>query len=75
MNCEYLIDGKCSLGYYGGRPYPHNCAVCLRGGMNNPESAEKLFASREKTHPQEAKRVSGCCDSANNYYKPDNDGQ
>lgn len=61
-----MMDSGCSLGYYGGKPYPHNCKVCQREKRDNPESAAELFASREQTHPPTVRRISGCCDSALN---------
>ncbi len=66
MTCEFLSDGKCSIGLYGGKPYPQNCRACMAQGNNSKEFAEALFASREKTHPPKVRRVSGCCDSAEN---------
>lgn len=64
-NCPYFKDG-CSLGLFGGKPYPHNCAGCIKAGENNPEYAENLFAVHAKSHPTGKRKVSGCCDSALN---------
>jgi len=60
--CVYFQNGRCVLGLYGGEPHAVNCNACIIQGNNNPEFAERLFASREKTHPPNARRISGCCD-------------
>lgn len=38
----------------------------MRAERNNPEFAKELFAKHELTHPPNVRRVSGCCDSAEN---------
>ena len=67
MTCQYLPTArKCSLGLYGGNPHPVNCEACMRAERNNPEFAKELFAKHELTHPPNVRKVSGCCDSAEN---------
>lgn len=64
--CVYFQQGGCELMLYGGKPHAGNCIACKSQGNNNPKFARDLFASREKTHPPTVRRVSGCCDSAEN---------
>ena len=68
--CQYIDkkDGEilCQLGLYGGKPKPHNCIACIKSGNNNPEFAKELKETHAKSHPSGKRRVSGCCDSAEN---------
>jgi hypothetical protein len=64
--CEHFQSDRCAIKLYGGSPHAMNCAACVAQGNNNAEFAEALFASREKTHPSNVRKVSGCCDSAEN---------
>lgn len=65
-DCEHFQPNRCALGLYGGEPHPVNCIACVSQGNNTPEFAAALFASRERTHPPNVRKVSGCCDSAEN---------
>jgi hypothetical protein len=72
MNCEHITTSfkefnLCNLGMYGGKPSHGTCKLCIERGQNNPEHAAELAARAERSHPPTAKRVSGCCDSAQNY--------
>jgi hypothetical protein len=54
----------CGLGWFGGHPWLGNCKECITAGRNTPE-AKKLFdAKTELAHPSSRKRISGCCDRA-----------
>lgn len=70
-SCDHILDGDagrmCNLGLYGGHPKPSNCIDCMRRGQNTPEHAENLKSIMESSHPEGIRRVSGCCDSAENY--------
>jgi hypothetical protein len=76
MTCQYQSQppGKdtgrrfCAIGLYGGNPYIGNCKNCIERGENTPEFAADLLARSATTHPAAASRVSGCCDSAQNYH-------
>lgn len=57
----------CALGLYGGKPWLGNCVACINAGENTPEFAAALLAGAKLSHPPTAKRISGCCDSAENY--------
>jgi len=65
-DCEHFQSDRCAIRLYGGEPRPVNCIACISQGNNNPEFADALFAAREKTHPPDVRRVSGCCDDARN---------
>jgi hypothetical protein len=72
MNCEHITTSfkefnVCALGMYGGKPSHGTCKLCIERGQNNPQHATELAARAERSHPPTAKRVSGCCDSAQNY--------
>ena len=64
--CDHFQSDRCAIGLYGGDPHAINCGACVSQGNNNAEFAEALFASREKSHPPNVRKVSGCCDSALN---------
>jgi hypothetical protein len=64
--CEHFESDSCAIGLYGGSPHTMNCIACVSQGNNNAEFARKLFDSRARTHPVHVRRVSGCCDSAEN---------
>lgn len=64
-DCEHYQNG-CRLGLHGGKPLPGNCRACMAAGENNEEYAAKLFAAFERSHPPGVRKVSGCCDSAEN---------
>jgi hypothetical protein len=57
----------CSLGWYGGRPWIGNCIECLKRKDNTPEAKAAFDASSERAHPSNHKRISGCCDRADQY--------
>ena len=71
--CDHQIntDSKnlfvCKIGMYGGHPYIGNCISCIKENQNNNEYAKKLIETLERSHPSNASKVSGCCDSAKNY--------
>lgn len=72
MTCQFLtIEGKCNIGLYGGNPWPQNCRACIAQGNNTTEFAAALFASRERTHPPQVRRISGCCDAPQKTLAPD----
>jgi len=70
MNCIYQSQiGKnmpfvCNLGWYGGRPWIKNCVDCIKRGDNSPEAKAAFDTSLERSHPSNRKRISGCCDRA-----------
>ena len=64
--CEHFQSGGCAIGLYGGAPHAGNCIACVAQGNNTPEFAARLFKSRERSPPPDARKVSGCCDSAEN---------
>ena len=57
---------KCSLGWYGGRPWLGNCNDCLAAGENTPEARAAFDATQQRAHPPWVRPVSGCCDDARN---------
>lgn len=65
-DCQWWQAEKCTLGLYGGTPQAIACLLCISNLENNQEFANRLFESRERSHPPGARRVSGCCDSALN---------
>jgi hypothetical protein len=70
MNCPYQSRHRdrgqftCALGWYGGHPWLGNCFECLKRGDNTPEAKAAFDTSSERTHPSNRKRISGCCDRA-----------
>jgi len=56
----------CSIGLYGGHPYLGNCITCMANAENNAEHFEQLKKREAISHPPQARRISGCCDSALN---------
>lgn len=66
IECQHF-DGTCRLGLFGGKPHQGNCKACIEFGENNQEYANSLFASYQNSHPLSKSRISGCCDSAQNY--------
>jgi hypothetical protein len=69
MNCPHAKPinasvNECALGLYGGRPSAGTCLRCLGKGENTPEFAAALFARAERSHPSARRRISGCCDRA-----------
>lgn len=58
---------KCAIGLYGGIPLIGNCLTCVRENQNNEEYAKALIETMSRAHPAGKSRVSGCCDSAENY--------
>ena len=73
MTCPHITAttkeyNACALGLYGGKPSHGTCKVCIAKGQNNESHARELFARAERTHPSTAPRISGCCDSAQNYF-------
>jgi hypothetical protein len=54
----------CQLGWYGGSPWLGNCLDCIRRGDNTPKAKDDFDASAERAHPSNRKRISGCCDRA-----------
>lgn len=56
--------GSCTLGMYGGKPSLGVCKNCIAKGQNNPEHAKDMEAIYEKAWPSGARRISGCCDRA-----------
>ena len=67
IDCKFLSDNKCSLGWYGGNPTEKNCLYCMAANRNNEEAKKISDAKAERTHPSNRARISGCCDSARNY--------
>ena len=73
VNCDHQAKTEtknlfiCKIGMYGGHPYIGNCIACIRDNQNNPEYANELASKHRKSHPENAGKVSGCCDSALNY--------
>lgn len=72
MTCPHITAttreyNVCALGLYGGKPSHGTCARCMERGENNPAYATALAARAETSHPANAPRASGCCDSAKNY--------
>jgi hypothetical protein len=55
---------RCAIGWYGGAPYLGNCMDCLANHRNTPEAFAAFLSEHEKTHPPTAKKISGCCDRA-----------
>jgi len=67
--CQYQNEKKgdfyiCNLGLYGGRATERTCATCIRKKQNNQEFATSLLERFAKSHPANRKRISGCCDRA-----------
>lgn len=73
IDCEYQKKTQtknlfvCSIGLYGGHPYIGNCIDCVKNNHNNKEYAKELVDKLSRSHPENATRISGCCDSALNY--------
>jgi hypothetical protein len=65
ISCEHLTVTTCTLGLFGGRPYPRNCVACIAAGENRPDYARELFARQAITHPPGKPAISGCCDPVN----------
>ena len=65
--CNFFNKGKCKLGLHGGTPHEGNCDACIKNNENNEIYAQELFLRYEKSHPESANKISGCCDSAKNY--------
>jgi hypothetical protein len=63
ITCKYY-DGSCDLGFFGGKPLLGNCRACIEAEENTPEFAAILKERLERSHPPTARRVSGCCDRA-----------
>ena len=55
---------ECSIGWYGGHPWLGNCLECINRGENTLEAKAAFDARADKTHPANRKRISGCCDRA-----------
>ena len=70
MTCIYQYRARdrgqfqCSLGWFGGRPWLGNCLDCMKRGDNTTEAKAAFDAKAERTHPASRKRISGCCDRA-----------
>jgi len=68
IRCEFWRGkrdfGVCSMGFYGGRPSLGVCQQCISKGENNRAFAEALFAREKQAHPDGVRRISGCCDRA-----------
>lgn len=62
--CQYLIDKKCSLGWFGGSPNEVNCFHCIKNNDNTEERKQIFDEIAKKAHPPNKQRVSGCCDRA-----------
>ncbi len=74
MTCPHITTSTreynvCALNLYGGKPSHGTCKLCIQRGQNNEVYAKELFARAERTHPSTVPRVSGCCDSARNYFE------
>jgi len=70
MKCNFRnekIHPVCTLGMYGGMPSFKMCELCVSHKENTREFALQLKTKFEKSHPETASNVSGCCDSAKNY--------
>jgi hypothetical protein len=72
MNCQYIISttkeyNTCALNLYGGKPSHGTCARCIESKENTTDFAKQLQERADQSHPINAKKVSGCCDSAKNY--------
>lgn len=70
MKCKFRNEKTqpvCNLGMYGGMPSYKLCQQCISRNENNEEYAKELFLRYEKSHPESANKISGCCDSAKNY--------
>ena len=67
INCAFLQKSICELGYFKGKPHPFNCKYCILNKENTLEAKAKFEQTMKNAHPPEARRVSGCCDSALNY--------
>lgn len=65
--CNFLLNEKCLIGWYGGNPTEKNCKHCIASERNNEDAKKTSDAILEKSHPSTAKAISGCCDSAKNY--------
>ena len=70
MTCAYQSRIRdrgqftCALEWYGGTPWLGNCLDCINRGENTPEAKAAFDARADKTHPANRKRISGCCDRA-----------
>jgi hypothetical protein len=70
MTCVYQSRTRdkgqftCALGWYGGRPWLGNCLDCMKRGDNAPEVKAAFDAKADRAHPANRKRISGCCDRA-----------
>jgi hypothetical protein len=64
LNCKFLIEKKCSLGWFGGNPNNFNCFYCIKNNDNTPEAKQKFDEQIKKAHPADKPMVSGCCDRA-----------
>lgn len=42
LYCKFRKDGRCTLGYHGGRPHEGNCRACISAGENNKEHFDSL---------------------------------
>ena len=67
--CKYRtarsgLSSICELGLYGGKVTDGTCRRCISKENNTPEYAAELFARSERSHPSGVKRLSGCCDRA-----------
>jgi hypothetical protein len=54
----------CKIGLYGGKPFIGNCNACVEAGENTEEFAKTLQERGIKSHPADKKKISGCCDRA-----------
>jgi hypothetical protein len=54
----------CLLGWYGGLPSEENCRACVEEKRNNPDAKLAADAKADRAHPAHRRRISGCCDRA-----------
>lgn len=54
----------CKLNFYGGQVTDGMCRKCIAANENNEDYARSLFLREQKSHPHGVKRISGCCDRA-----------
>lgn len=68
ISCNFLLNEKCLIGWYGGNPTEKNCKHCMASERNNEDAKKASDVISERSHPSTTNKVSGCCDSAKNYY-------
>lgn len=57
-------NGLCALGWSGGKPFKGECKKCIAAGRNTRDAYATAQARYERTHPDQFRGISGCCDRA-----------